>query len=239
MDLSGEEKRISDIFKDLQKDRQENGIIINLIDRSRTLIPDKKTDNFHGDKLKNKITYNPDYFHDVISKYDDNLIRFILLHEEAHVSDSKNRLKEFFYIFIGIVTSLTIIIAIFTGSVRLIFQESQYEIPGMVFALFFLFICLLTGIPAIWRYQWDAMFEDELSADHYGVMCLLKYFNDVDIVTTVSPFFTEEPSIQEKERIARKIRNMKLCGVYPDYHPSNPERLEKIRQASISIGIND
>jgi len=34
----------------------------------------------------------------------------------------------------------------------------------------------------------------------------------------------------EKKRITRKKRIVKLCGVYPEYHPSGSERLAKIRE---------
>jgi hypothetical protein len=116
-------------------------------------------------------------------------------------------------------------------SIKLIFQGNQYEIPNLISATIFLVICVLIGIPTIWRYQWDVMFEDEFTADYYGAECLFKYFNDPDPSKTVTPYFTEDSTVQEKERIARKIRKMKLLGVYPDYHPSNAERITKIRQA--------
>lgn len=230
MDHSNEEERIFNIFNDLQNDRQNNGMIINLIAKSRKLISDKKIGNFQGDKSKNEIRYNPDFFRDTITKYDDNLIRFILLHEEAHISSSQNHTRGSFYVFIGIVFLLTIILYLNLLSIGIIFQETIYKIPSMISSIALLFICLSIGIPAIWRYQWDAMFEDELTADYYGAECLSKYFYDPDPSKTVGPYFIEENSLQEEERIARKKRMMKLWGVYPDYHPSNYERLAKIRK---------
>ena len=230
MNQSNEEERISHIFSDLQKDRQNNGIIINLISKSRKLISDKKIGNFQGDKSKNEIRYDPDFFRDTVSKYNDNLIRFILLHEEAHIFSSKNHTKELFYVFIRIVSLFTIILYFNLLSIGIIFHESTFKIPSMISSIVFFIFCLMVGIPAIWRYQWDVMFEDELTADYYGAKCLSEYFNDLDPSKTVGPYFMEKNSFKEEERITRKKRMMKLWGVYPDYHPSNYERLAKISE---------
>lgn len=232
MDLSSEEKRIFDIFNDLQKDRQKDGITINLICKSRNLVLDKKIDNSQGNKSKNEIKFNPDYFHEALLKNDDdNLILFALLHEEAHIRNDKSSIRETFYVFFGILIILSVGIAYSPVSFSLIFQGTHYEISNLISATFFLIVCLLIGIPAIWRYGWDAMFEDELNADYYGAECLSIYFNDKDPSTTITPFFIEDNSVQEKERIARKKQKMKLYGFYPDYHPSNAERLARIRLA--------
>ena len=231
MDLSSEEKRIIDIFIDLQKDRQKGGTTINLIDKSRKLIPDKEVANAQGDKRKNEIRYNPDFFHGILTNNNENLIRFILLHEEAHISSGKNRIQTYFLIFFGTIITFAILIVFFQLSIQLVFHDKQYEISNFVTVIIFCIVCYFIGAPAIWRHNWDVMFDDELSADKFGAECLFTFLNDPDPSITVTPYFTEEISIKEKERIARKIRKMKLLGVYPDYHPSDAERLERIRQA--------
>src|SRR5512138_50998 len=99
MDSMEQEKRINEIFLDLQNDREKNGAIVNLIDKSRTLIPDKKIANAMGDKAKNEIRYNPDFFGRILRKNNENLIRFILLHEEAHISSGKSRVQTQFFLF--------------------------------------------------------------------------------------------------------------------------------------------
>jgi Zn-dependent protease with chaperone function len=230
MELIKSEKRIEEIFYDLQKDREKDGITINLIDRSRRLKPDKDIPNAGGDKRKNEIKYNSDFFHRILLKNDENLIRFILLHEEAHITKGKSRIGTFLYLFLGIVVVLTFFIWISQLSILLVVQEKHYEISNMTAAIIFFIVCYFVGVPAIWRYNWDQMYGDELLADKYGAECLFLFLNDPDPSKTVTPYFTEENSIQEKERIAKKIVKMKFWGVYPDYHPSNSERLVRIRQ---------
>ena len=96
--LSPDEERLYEIFRDLQNDRKENGKTINLIGKNRKLTPNNKAFNFQGDRIRKQINYNPDYYRKNVAKYNDNLLRFILLHEEAHITRSKNKLPYFVYI---------------------------------------------------------------------------------------------------------------------------------------------
>ena len=223
---------IFDIFNDLKDDREKDGKTINLINKSCKLILDNKIDNASGDKAKNEIKFNLDYFQDVLSKNDgSNLIRFILLHEEAHISNSKSKVQKIFPYFGGIVVLIALIIVFFPINVHLVIQDKTYVISNFLFALIVPIVFLMIGIPAIWRYQWDIMYDDEIFADHYAVECLIQFFNDPDLLKTLSTFFTNDILIREERKIVWKKIIMKLVGAYPDYHPPNSERLARIKQA--------
>ncbi len=230
MDSMEFEKRITEIFLDLQKDREKKGAAVNLIDKTRTLIPDTKIANALGDKARNEIRYNPDFFERILRKKNENLIRFILLHEEAHISSGKSRVPVQFFLFFGAVLTCAIWLLISRMSLQIVFPDTRYEISTVVSVILFCCACYFIGAPAIWRYNWDVMFDDEFSADTYATECLMNVLNDPDPVTTVTPYFIEEIQVQEQEKIDRKIMLMKHLGVYPDYHPSNAERLDRIQR---------
>lgn len=230
MDSKECEKRIHEIFLDLQKEREKDGGIVRLIDKTRTLMPDTTIANALGDKAKNQIRYNPDFFERILRNNNENLIRFILLHEEAHIASGKSRVPTQFYLFFGAVLTGAILLVFSRMSLRIVFPGIQYEISPVVSVILLSGICYFIGAPAIWRYNWDVMFDDEFSADTYGAECLMYLLQDPDPVKTVTPYFIEEIQVQEQDTVDRKITLMKHLGVYPDYHPSNAERLDRIQR---------
>jgi len=230
MELSTEDKRLADLFLDLQKDRLKDGKTINLISKDRKLIPDYKVDNFQGNKVKKQIKYNPEYFHENVAIFNDDVLRFVLLHEEAHVIRSRSKMSYFVYISPIIILILGAIFLCYPISLIITFQDNQFILSNIPLFVIVLILALLIGLPILWRNSWDVMLDDELDADNYAAECLYLFFGIQNPAATIYPYFAKEPSEKEKQKSKKRKCNMKIIGTYPPYHPANCVRLEKIRE---------
>lgn len=229
MEISESEKRLFTIFNDLKKDRMKDGKIINLIDKNRILISTNNTINFQGDHLRKQIKYNPNFFHNHLSKLNDNVTRFILLHEESHLSKGKNHL---FLLFIPLMTIILVSILITYSpiNVQVVIQENIFSISSSFLGVLFFIIAILIVVPVSWRILWDSMVDEEINSDLYGAGGLVDFFQEHDPARIVSEFLFVEPTKKEAHRIKILIIVMKIFGTYPDYHPSSYTRIEKIRE---------
>ena len=229
METIDSEKRLLEIFNDLKKDRMKNGKTINLIHKERKLVADKNTQNFQADHTQKLIKYNPDFFHNHFLKSNDNVIRYVLLHEEVHLSKGKN------YSFLLFIPSIVIVlisalIMYSPISAQLTFQEYTLIFSNIVMGIVFLTLMLLIIISSSWRILWDSMYNEEINSDLYGAECLVDFFHENNPANIAGEFLLMKYTEKEEQRIKRLKIIMKIIGVYPDYHPTECERIEKIRE---------
>jgi Zn-dependent protease with chaperone function len=223
------DNRLYEIFSDLKKDRIKNGKIINLMNKNRKLVATKNAINFQGDRLKNQINYNPDYFQNHLSKSSDNIIRFVLLHEEAHLTRGKNHILWIFTPLI-VVALISCFLMYAPISVQIAIQGFNLKFSSFVFGGLFLIIALLIVIPISWRFLWDSMYDEEINSDLFGAESLVDFFNENNPEKIARELFEQESTDTETKRIKLLVFVMKILGVYPDYHPSNYVRIEIIRK---------
>lgn len=234
MEPSDSEKRINEIFTDLKKDRVKDGKNINLIDKSRKLVATKNVINFQGDHLKKKIKYNSEFYTDHLSHSSDNVIRFILLHEEGHLANGKNYLL---LIFIPLIVIAFVSVLIMYSPIRLQFFFQEYSILISNFVagvIFFIFMIMIT-ISTSWRFLWDSMYDEEIQCDLYGAESIVENFEERDPLSVAREFFLDDLTQSETKKIELLVIVMKVIGTYPDYHPSVYARLEKIKENFPSI----
>jgi len=228
MELSSEEKRLYTIFKDLKSDRISEGQIIHLIEPKRKLEHDDGCLNFQGDKLRNKIVYNRNYV--INGKFDDNTLRFVLIHEEGHIRKGKSKIL--LYIILMLVIFAILAFYLFNNPVNIIIttMDEQISLSQILSSILILGLYLFIIIPIIWRFNWDTMFNDEFIADNYAAENVQKFFSENYPSAKLNQFLSLEPTVQEQKRINTILVLMKILGSYPDYHPSGCIRIEKVRE---------
>lgn len=229
METSDSEKRLLEIFNDLKKDRMTDGKIVHLIHKDRKLVADKKALNFQADHARKIIKYNPDYFHNHFLKSNDNVIRYILLHEESHLSNGKNY-SLFFFIPSIVILLIGAIIMYLPISAQLTFQEYTIFFSNIVMGIIFLTLILLIIISFLWRILWDSMYNEEINSDLYGAKCLVDFFHEKNPADIAQEFLLMKYTEIEEQSIKRLKIFLKIIGAYPDYHPHAYERIEKIRE---------
>ena len=190
------------------------------------MIPDESTLNFQGDKATKQIKYNPVYYHDNISIFNDDVLRFTLLHEEAHIIRSKSKMSYFRYVTIFLIILVGVFFFAFPLSLILKLPTTELAISSIPLYAIVMVLGLFFCLPIVWRYSWDTMNYDEFDADDYAAGCLFKFFDIQNPAQTVLPYFKKVISEKEKQKTKKLKFKMKLVGTYPDYHPANCERLE-------------
>ena len=226
---SSSEKRILDIFNDLKMDRMKDGETINLIDKNRKLIATKNAINFQGDHLKKQIKYNPDFFQNHLSKSSDNTIRFILLHEEAHLTKGKNHLFMIFGVLV-IIALASIFLMFSPISAQAILFGNTVAFSNFLLSVFFLLISLMIIVPASWRFLWDSMYDEEINSDRYGAESIVVFFNECDPANVAKDLLMADLTKSERDNLNLLTIILKILGTYPDCHPSAYVRVEKIRE---------
>jgi len=227
--FSSSKKRICEIFNDLKNDREMDKTIINLIDKNRKIVATENALNFQGDRLKKQIKYNPKFFHNHLSQSSDNVIRFILLHEEAHLAKGKNYLLIIFGLLVTIsATSLWIMYSPISALVKIF--DNNFTVSNFLLGILFLFISLMIVIPGVWRLLYDSMYDEEINSDLYGAKCLVTFFDERDPACIARDALMWNYSESEAKQMDLLIIILKILGTYPDCHPPVCVRVKKIRE---------
>jgi hypothetical protein len=224
------DQRLNQIFSDLQRDRFHNGRKVNLIDNNRKLVATENAINFQGDHLKKVIKYNPTFFENHFSKCSDNSIRFVLLHEESHLTKGKNYLF-LFAIPIIFITLITLYLCYSPITLALVYNsEFSFNFPNRVLGILFFIIALPIAISITWRFLWDSMFDEEINCDIAAAEGISFFFEEKDPANCAQESLMQESTEQEKKDLRLLKIIMKILGFYPDYHPTNCERIEIIKE---------
>jgi hypothetical protein len=173
---------------------------VNLIESNRKLVATENAMNFQGDNLKKVIRYNPEYFGNHLSKCSDNSIRFVLLHEESHLTKGKNTLI-LFAIPVFVTAIITLYLCYSSIALALVINgEFLFSLPNIVLGILFFIIALPFTISITWRLLWDSMYKEEINCDLAAAESIAIFFEEKDPANCVQEFLIQELTEQEGKK---------------------------------------
>jgi len=223
--ILNENDRLKQLFFELKDERKMIDIQIDLVETMRT--PNFQGLNFFG--LLKLLRYNPVFFK-LLSRYDDNTIRFVLLHEAGHIeSGSLYRIENI----LAVMVFLIFLVGIF---ITIILQGFIQLIVLMIFM-----IILVAMVCLIIKKSLKSMKNDEFVADEHAFKKMQENYEIGDPCVFIDNVFNAMDSIV-KEPIYKEISNdaigggrikellMKYSGLDEGYHPTNPDRANRLKE---------
>jgi Zn-dependent protease with chaperone function len=226
--LSSDE-RVKRLFSELQEK--------NIFDRKIKLIEDKKISNFQGLNffgMFKQLKYNPIFFKNFLAQYDDDIVRFILLHEAGHIeTGSLFRIENILAALIFVIIVVSFCIWVFLVGIFVLIASI---ISG---AIVVAALCLIV------RLSLKSLKEGEFSADDYSLQMMIDNFQILDPCSLIDKVFGAMDSIENKtnyhafsEEILGNKRSqkflLKMSGLQNGYHPTNKERADHLRKIAKS-----
>jgi len=226
MVIVDEKDRLKQLFFELRDDRK-------IIDKKIELVEAPKTPNFQGLNIfgfRKLLRYNPSFFK-ILSRYDDNIIRFVLLHEAGHIeSGSLLRIENILVAIISMIIVDTAIIMIFlSGLLQLI-------------VLIISVIIIVAILILILRLSIDSMKNNEFVADENAFRKMRGCYQIGDPYVFIEKVFEAMDSIGN-DTIYKEIGNeikenggkilkliMKYSGLDKGYHPTNEDRVNRLKR---------
>jgi len=224
--ILNENDRLKQLFFELRDERE-------IIDKKIDLVETTKTPNFQGLNilgLFKLLRYNPLFFKECLSRHDDNIIRFVLLHEAGHIeTGSWYRIEN---IIVGIILMVIVVAALtmilFSGFLRLIVLIiSMVVIVGI--------LCIII------RSFLESMKNDEFVADEHafkkmqanypiGHPCVFidDIFNAMDSLEKDPSYKAISTKIMAGDRIKELL--IKYSGLEKGYHPTNEDRAIRLKE---------
>lgn len=210
------------LFLELQNEKK-------IIDKKIKLVETKFTPNFQGlnfFSLFKRIRFNPVFFRECHSKYGDNVIRFILLHESGHISTGSWLRNENILASAAIVA---IIINIFT----FFFADRFF---GFIIGMSALVVIVLF-IRFLIKFTLNSMKNDEFTADEYALKKMKEHYNISNPCSLIDECFNalqsiqNDPSYNEKQKMNLfLVIVVKLIGLSEGYHPTIEERIKWLKE---------
>jgi len=218
------DKRLNFLFIELQDEEK-------IIDKNIKLTIDTKTSNFQGLNIFSikRIRYNPIFFQESLANYDDNIIRFVLLHEVGHISTGSWLRIENIVVTIAAFTLLSI------GMVDFFIQDFLMRLLlwVLIFGLLMLILRFLI------QFMFKSMKNLEYRADEFAFQKMREHYEISNPCSFIDDCFNAMTAIQQDEKLREKLKPTffqkiiaKSCGLEEDYHPTNEERVNKLKKIS-------
>ena len=219
------DERLNKLFLELRDEKR-------IIDKKIRLVENKITPliqglNFIG--IFKRIRYNP-IFANYLIKSNDNIIRFILLHEAGHIATESFwlRLENVMVSLICIVFSIILLINFFVVDTLL----------KMLLEILVIFV-LIFALRLIIKANFKSMKNLEFEADEYAIIKIRDHFTSIDICAFIDEIqnaldsIENDPILREKLKInwLKKIL-IKLVGLESGYYPTNEERAKRLKGIS-------
>jgi len=197
METSLQEK-IIEIVKELKTRK--------LIDPRRNIIASEKVPfGFKASVFSsNTISYNPK-----LSGFDDDMIRFALLHEEGHLKRGQYGIPALFFL-------------LCLGFIPLLYCINQKVDPSiMIISTFFMLFIVVSSIRILTEpFHWDEYGSDEFASkllrDEYGIK---KPSEIVKNTLNAVPISFDSSSLFHR-----------LCLAFIEYHPSTEQRVRNVTE---------
>jgi Zn-dependent protease with chaperone function len=217
-------ERVKSLFSELQEKK--------IFDKRIKLIEDKKISNFQGLNfftIFKHLKYNPMFFKNFLAKYDDDIVRFVLLHEAGHIeTGSLFRIENILATLIIVIVLLCFLIWMFLVGIFVLIASI---ISG---AIVIVALCLIV------RLSLKSMRESEFYADEYALQKMQDNFQISDPCSLIDKMFSAMDSIENemnyhdfsKEIFGKKRSHkflFKMSGLQNGYHPTNKERADHLK----------
>jgi Zn-dependent protease with chaperone function len=201
----------------------------NIIDKKIEITLDTKTSNFQGLNIFSikRIRYNPTFFQEALANYDDNIIRFVLLHEVGHISSGTWLRIE------------NILVAIAAVTISIVFLINYFYDDFLVRLLLWM---LIFGILALAiRFLIQSMFKSlknlEYQADKFAFEKMRTHYEIPNPCSFIDDCFDAMTAIQQDASLREKLKPtyfqkmiIKMCALEEDYHPTNEERVLRLKK---------
>jgi Zn-dependent protease with chaperone function len=183
-----------------------------LIDQERKLVSDRFVSQFQG--IFGKIRYNEQFCNRYLEDLDDNVLRFILLHEEGHLKSGTKLPSPVF----------AIIVILFIVCIYI------YQISLLISIFYLLFLLALA-----YRVLFITLYKEEFKVDLFAAELMKNKFDIKQPSQLLSRFLrsVEEKGYSKKpNRVSQLVLLifMILTGIFPDYHPANCSRILNIER---------
>lgn len=168
-----------------------------------------------GVSFLKKIRYNKSFYENYLTKLDDDILRFILLHEEGHI---KNGSSVPYYI-IAIVSILFLL---------LFWYPFNY-------GLFNSLIFILIFFPLSYRFLYISLRKEEFKADEFAAISMKNGYNIFDSTELLRNMFQKVDEITTQNNQKSPFSMLLLIfiiliGFFPDYHPAPCERIANVKK---------
>ena len=219
------DERVKRLFSELQEKK--------IFDRKIKLIEDKKISNFQGLNffgMFKQLKYNPIFFKNFLAQNDDDIVRFVLLHEAGHIeTGSLFRIENILAALIFVIIVMSFFIWVFLVGIFVLIASI---ISG---AIVVAALCLIV------RFSLKSLKEGEFYADEYALQTMQDNFQISDPCSLIDEMFSAMDSIENetnyrnfsKEIFGNKRSQkflLKVSGLQNGYHPTNKERAEHLRK---------
>ncbi|KUG19723.1 MAG: hypothetical protein KO206_00390 [Methanomicrobiaceae archaeon] len=220
------ENRLIRIFNELK----EKGLIA----RNRRLIPNPFVSSFQGLFV---ILYSRKNIRHMMSRLDDNALRYVLLHEESHLRKGafSNLKVVLFPLVAGLILfaypfHMLIDLGLQAGNTCVMLSQFGSAVPAALAAIVF----ALIAIPLFYRLFYHELHQDEFDADRYAAETLKEHFSidrPSEILDTALTCIQGMITVENQNVASRLFSGLILVlGIYPDYHPPVAARVETVRR---------
>jgi Zn-dependent protease with chaperone function len=200
---------------------QEKG----LIERDRRLVRCPITLSMRGSSFLNCIRYGPRFCEESLSGFSDDVLRFVLLHEEGHIRKGTSLLFSFM-----IIPVLLYLIALHQPvTIEALHLGILSSLPagGLTVAKISLIIALLT-VPVTYSRYYRSMYDEEFGADRFAAEAMRQYYKVTKpsalLSALLAGLWTDESADTTKKRFG-------LLRQRGEYHPPIHERVRRIRDS--------
>ena len=193
--------KVRSVFNELQKDGWLN--------KNRQLIPSKNLKNFKA-RGQNKIKYDPCF--NVISK---DSIKFILLHEDGHLSQPQRTHRVIFYLFLTAIPYYIVFIYL---------NIIEFDFISRIFSLLFWILIYLILFILLLKLQQSKIHQDEYDADSWSKSMLL----GIDASKDASKI--AQVAFQEMRAIVPSKNNIIIDFFRSIFHPTDAERIQRLSE---------
>jgi len=219
------DNKLERLFLELRNDK-------GIIDKKVKLRVSTKTPNFQGLnylEILKLLNYNPTFFNECLSKYSDNTIRFVILHEIGHIMDHRSSRIENTIVKYGILIFIVLIGITLTIGGGILGFGLSILCAGIFLILLFREIKSKIG----------SMTNDEYTADAYALKKMQEHFVQANPCVFIDDVFNALDSISADPKY-HKIRDdilggqikgaiIKSSGLENGYHPSNEDRVKRLK----------
>jgi len=204
MNEKSDSSRLHALFEDLKKKH--------LVDQNRKLVSDRFVSQFQG--IFGKIRYNEQFYNSYLVDLDDNVLRFILLHEEGHL---KSGTKLPFPAFGAVVILFLVLVY-------------RYQI-GLFMSIFYLLFLLAV----VYRGLFITLYKEEFKVDLFSAELMKNKFDVKQPSQLLKQFFRGIDGYRNRTNSKNNSRLILLIfmivtGLFPDYHPADCSRILNIER---------
>jgi Zn-dependent protease with chaperone function len=201
----------------------------NIIDKKIKLTINYKTSNFQGLNIFSikRIRYNPVFFRESLSKFSDDIIRFVLLHEVGHISSGSWLRIENIVAVVTIVAIATIFV------INNIFHD--FLVRFLLWVL--VFGALVLTIRVLVQSMFKSLKNLEFQADEFAFEKMRINYEIPNPCTFIDDCFNIMTAIQKDVNLREKLKPtffqkliVRLCSLEDDYHPTNEERVIRLKK---------